>query len=39
MAVAGVQTLKAGVYVAIHGFIAPFDQFERNPSSGKYYLK
>lgn len=39
MAVAGVQSLNPGVYLAIHGFIAPWNQFTRDMENGKYGLK
>lgn len=38
MAVAGVQSLKTGVYIAIHGYLANWDSFQRNMESGKYEL-
>jgi L-asparaginase len=38
MAMAGVQFLSPGIYVAIHGFIAPYERFKRDQSSGKYIL-
>lgn len=38
MAVAGVQSLESGVYIAIHGYLAPWDSFERNMESGKYEI-
>lgn len=39
MTIGGVQILKPGVYIAIQGFLAEWDQFERNMESGKYFLK
>lgn len=39
MAVGGAQTLKSGVYIAIHGFLANYEDIERNMETGKYSLK
>lgn len=38
MAIAGVQSLETGVYIAIHGYLASWDSFERDMESGKYEL-
>lgn len=39
MAVAGAQSLEPGVYIAIHGYLAAWNSFERDMESGKYLLK
>ena len=38
MAVAGVQSLQSGIYIAIHGYLASWDSFKRDMESGKYEL-
>ena len=39
MALAGVQTLSPGVYIAIQGIIAPFERLSRNLETGFYSKK
>lgn len=39
MALAAVQTLNFGVYIAIQGLIASYDQFDRDLQTGQYFLK
>jgi len=39
MALAGVQCLPNGVYIAIQGIIAPYNQIDRNLESGLYFKK
>ena len=39
MAIAAVQTLKSGVYIAMHGMIIPHDKIERDPNTGQYLMK
>ena len=39
MTISGLQTLPNGIYVAINGLIAKYDDFIRNLKSGKYELK
>jgi len=39
MAVAGVQVLEPGIYIAIHGLLAPWNDFSRDMKTGKYHLK
>lgn len=39
MALAGVQTLTSGVYLAIQGLISPFQNFDRDLETGHYFLK
>ncbi|NPD46011.1 MULTISPECIES: asparaginase domain-containing protein [unclassified Lentimicrobium] len=38
MAVAGVQSLEPGLYIAIHGYLAHWNSFERDMETGKYLL-
>lgn len=39
MAIAGAQSLDAGIYLAIHGYLAPWNKFTRDMMTGKYHLK
>jgi len=39
MALAGVQTLSQGIYIAIQGIIAPYYKLDRNLESGLYFIK
>jgi L-asparaginase len=39
MAIGGAQTLEAGIYIAIHGYLADWQKFDRNMETGKYSLK
>ena len=39
MAVAGAQHLKPGVYIAIHGYLRDWRDFERDMGSGQYFLR
>lgn len=39
MSVAAVQTLKPGVYMAIHGIVASWNRFTRDMENGRYSLK
>ncbi|MBN1650044.1 MAG: asparaginase [Bacteroidales bacterium] len=39
MALAGVQTLSTGIYIAIQGLIAPFQNLDRDLNTGLYFLK
>ncbi len=39
MAIAGIQSLPNGVYIAMHGLIIPYDQIDRDKKSGQYILK
>lgn len=39
MAFGGAQILKPGVYLAIHGFLAEWNQYERDLENGQYFLK
>jgi L-asparaginase len=38
MAFGGAQILKPGVYLAIHGYLANWNQFERDLGNGQYSL-
>ena len=39
MAIAGIQSLSNGIYIAMHGLIIPYDQIDRNKETGQYILK
>jgi L-asparaginase len=39
MALAAVQTLESGVYIAIQGLIAPYDKMKRNLETGNYFIE
>jgi len=39
MAFGGAQTLKPGVYLAIHAYLAKWNQFDRDLDNGRYTLK
>lgn len=36
-AIAAVQLLSPGVYIAMHGIVKPYDVIKRNMETGKYY--
>ena len=38
MAIAGIQSLSNGIYIAMHGLIIPYDQIDRDKKSGQYRL-
>lgn len=39
ISIGGIQSIKNGVYVALHGLIIPYDQLSRNIETGQYYIK
>ena len=39
MALAGVQTLSSGIYIAIQGLISPFEKLDRDIETGIYFIK
>lgn len=39
MALAGVQTLSHGIYIAIQGMISPFEKLNRDLETGIYFIK
>lgn len=39
MALAGVQTLSHGIYIAIQGIISPFENLSRDLETGIYFIK
>jgi len=39
MAVGGAQILNSGVYIAIQGYLAKWDEFDRDMVSGQYFLR
>ncbi len=36
-AIAAVNLLQSGIYIAMHGVVKPFDAIKRNLETGKYY--
>lgn len=39
MALAGVQSLPYGIYISIQGILAPYNQIDRNLTTGEYFKK
>ena len=39
ISIGGVQSLKNGIYIAMHGLIIPYNEVSRNMKTGQYFKK